>query len=458
IDRKIAEKFGYAHETANVILLAPDGKVILQLRNKDAYDDHLAMYGGHLEVGESHADAALAETKQEAGIEYFKNPQAFIGYESYDEPGDTNRERRSWFLRHLTEEEWTTMKQKKAEDEKKVGASHLTDDRGTYKKKLSQLWPQGKGEVTGVYTFTVDQIAAAPQKPNPQSKLRNKNTRYLTVIDIFQGVTVKTDAFFTPDAFDRLVKNPLLWTKVQEHARAEMRKEVSEAPVDSLKEELSAAVASKRDFEFRVRMIENQSNPEALERLDSLIQSEIVEAFQNEGLIPIHQPAISGARTVVISPWAGVDDVKTLKKMIDTLPENGMLIFSVPEEQLAKAQDIYSKFSKQKQNRSLAGRIKLERLSLADLVRIKINEIGATRQSSRQLIAPREVLNTRFIVPIVGAGAEFLKRGIQLVVIVPEGGVRFDIPGRSISKGFLEELITSWQNDQLALEEQMSSA
>jgi len=226
IDRNIAEEFGYIHETANIILLAPDGSVILQLRNKKKgkYDDHLAMYGGHLEVGQSHKESALTETKQEAGIEEFQNPQIFVGYESYDKkPLDNNRERRSWFLQLLTKEEWEIMKQKKAEEEKAAVTSHL-DDRATYKKKLSQLWGEGKGEVTGFYTFTFDQITSASQKINPESKLSDKSNRFLTVSDTFKGVTVPTNAFFTPDALDRLVKSPELWSRVQELARAEVSK------------------------------------------------------------------------------------------------------------------------------------------------------------------------------------------------------------------------------------------
>ena len=225
IDRKIAETYGYIHETANVVLFTSDGKVILQLRNKDTYDDHLAMYGGHLEVGEAHGESALAEATQETGLDRFENGLIPLGFESYDEAGDNNRERRSWFALRLTAEEWETMKKKKAEDEKEAGASRLTDDRVTYKKKLSRLWNQGRGEVAGVYQFTVDEITAAPQGPHPDPKFSGKNNRFLWVEDTFQGrpESDRTKAFFTPDALDRLVKNPELWGKVRELARAEMR-------------------------------------------------------------------------------------------------------------------------------------------------------------------------------------------------------------------------------------------
>ncbi|MBI4395126.1 MAG: hypothetical protein HY583_02900, partial [Candidatus Omnitrophica bacterium] len=181
--------------------------------------------------------------------------------------------------------------------------------------------------------------------------------------------------------------------------RAEVRKVASELPAaSSLEAELSAAIASKEDFEFRVRMIENQSNPEALERLDRLIQNAIVTEFEGAGLVPT-RPATSSGRPILITRWASINNVSVLKQMIDQLPENGRLIFSVPEEQWVKAQAVRSELSKF--DSSLAERVKVERLGLKDLVDRTMKEIGATRQSSRQLIAPREVLNTRFIVPIV---------------------------------------------------------
>ncbi len=258
IDRNIAEKFGYIHETANVIPLAPDGSVILQLRNKpkDKYDDHLAMYGGHLEVGQSHEESVLGETKQETGIQEFQSPQIFIGYESYDEwneisnSGDPNRERRSWFLRLLTVEEFALMEQKKDEEKKAAGASHSDDDRATYKAKLRALSDKdkdkdkgeskGRGEVTGFYPFTFDQITGAPQKINPDSKLSEKENRFLTVSDTFEGNEVRTEAFFTPDALDRLVKTPDLWDKVQR--LAEIIKTISQLGGDLAELEVSKAV------------------------------------------------------------------------------------------------------------------------------------------------------------------------------------------------------------------------
>ncbi|MBF0489073.1 MAG: NUDIX hydrolase [Candidatus Omnitrophica bacterium] len=216
IDRKIAEKFGYIHETANVVLLDPEGNVVLQLRNKDNYDDHLSAYGGHLGVGESHLKAAKEEGQQETGLkEGFKNPIMFIGYEGYDKVGDSNRERRSWFVQKLTKEEWGKMKSYKIEDEKLVGANKSTDDRLTYKQKLAGLWKEGKGEVAAVKSFSYYDIENARQKINPASKLVDKNNRFLPVTESYKGQSITTDAFFTPDAWDQFVKNPILWDRVK---------------------------------------------------------------------------------------------------------------------------------------------------------------------------------------------------------------------------------------------------
>jgi len=154
IDRKIAESFGYSHETANVIIEDPDGKIILQLRNKENFDNHLCVYGGHLGVGEAHEAAAIEEAEQESGITAgFSNPIEFIGQQSYDFPGDNNRERRSWFRQKLTKDEWETMKVKKAEDERAVDADRNRDDYDTYKWRLASLWGKGKGEVILVTTI-----------------------------------------------------------------------------------------------------------------------------------------------------------------------------------------------------------------------------------------------------------------------------------------------------------------
>ena len=222
IDRKIAEKFGYIHETANIVFVAPDGTIILQMRNKDNYDEHLAMFGGHLKVGQLHRAAALKEGKEESGLKHFAYRQKFLGFENYDEPGDTNRERRSWFIRRLTAEEWRQMQEKLVEEARVAG---VTDDssRSEHKARLKKLWGQGKGEVLRYFAFTLDQISNAPRKLNPASPLLDKTSRFLNVTETYPGVLVTTPAFFTPDALDHLVSDPVLWGKVKAYTRSEMR-------------------------------------------------------------------------------------------------------------------------------------------------------------------------------------------------------------------------------------------
>ncbi len=130
MDRKIAEKFGYVHETANIVVLTPDGKrVVTQLRNKTNYDDHLAMFGGHLTVGEYQENAAVDELKQELGFaedDKLDSKAVFVDTESYDLQGDPNRERRSWFIYRLSEREWKLMEEKRATAEKVLGISKAT--------------------------------------------------------------------------------------------------------------------------------------------------------------------------------------------------------------------------------------------------------------------------------------------------------------------------------------------
>jgi hypothetical protein len=225
IDRNIAEQVGYAHETANVVFLSPDGKVVVQLRNKNNYDNHLAVYGGHLAVAEAHPKSANDESNQEAGFSVdheFTIPRIFIGQESYDEPSDKNRERRSWFIQPLTQEEWEAMQKYKTRDERELGADREKDTWTGFRQKLARLWPKGRGEVTLVKELSYLEIEGLPQAENNESKLPEKMNRFLNLKQLAresgfnaQDIAEDAKAFFTPDSFDRLVKNPLLWEKVK---------------------------------------------------------------------------------------------------------------------------------------------------------------------------------------------------------------------------------------------------
>ena len=139
IDRNIAEHFGYVHETANIVFITPDGKkVLLQLRNKKNYDDHLAMYGGHLGVGESHLAAALEEALQETGLDQLRGKLVPVGYEAYDRrtDGDNNAERRSWFVYKLDSHEYQKIKARSEFLDKVLGISTKANTREEYKAAL----------------------------------------------------------------------------------------------------------------------------------------------------------------------------------------------------------------------------------------------------------------------------------------------------------------------------------
>jgi ADP-ribose pyrophosphatase YjhB (NUDIX family) len=141
VDRGIAEKFGFIHETANVVLITPSGKVLLQLRNKKNFDDHLAMYGGHLGVGESHASAVVEEMLQETGLQKLKSVPTFVGYEGYDrrEDGDINAERRSWFVYKLDEDEYKSIRDKVSYTDRILGVNKSTTTRAQYKAALLKV-------------------------------------------------------------------------------------------------------------------------------------------------------------------------------------------------------------------------------------------------------------------------------------------------------------------------------
>ncbi len=244
LDRKIAEKYGYIHETANVVLLTPDGKVLLQLRNKDNYDDHLAMYGGHLEVGQSYFPGVIKETLQETRLKFeeMEGEPIPVDYEGYDEQageGDNNRERRSWFVKVLTGNEYRIMKERKEAEERDLGIDKATTSRAEYKSKLFEIQKRGtgEGEVVGTYEFTFDKIAGAASVQNPGSPYKDKTNKFLKVSDIFNGREETIDAFFTPDALERLVspKNTQLWAKIKETAAKILseRKPSSDSPAQS---------------------------------------------------------------------------------------------------------------------------------------------------------------------------------------------------------------------------------
>jgi ADP-ribose pyrophosphatase YjhB (NUDIX family) len=199
IDRGVAEKFGYIHETANVVMTDPENLFVLQLRNKPNYDNHFSPYGGHLEVGEAHPESALNEAKQESGLNSFKSNMNFLDQQGYDIANDKNRERRSWYAQELDKGEWGDMRVKKAEDEREVGADRTKDDYDTYKWKLATLWPKGRGEVTLVTAISWEDMQNAKSRMNPESKLPDQSNYYLTIREKFKGGAYS----FLPGEFER---------------------------------------------------------------------------------------------------------------------------------------------------------------------------------------------------------------------------------------------------------------
>ncbi|MBF0384423.1 MAG: (d)CMP kinase, partial [Candidatus Omnitrophica bacterium] len=209
LDRKVAEYYGFPHETANIVMIAPDGNVIVQLRNTDRFDDHLGMYGGHLKVGSTHYEGALAETLEETGLAYLDFNPSFVGYEHYAIDGDNNKERRSWFVKILTQREYANI-------EIEVNRLKTLKDRYTrleVKEILSEARERvkdGKNEVVGKYLIPFAKLLNAKKKTYVLGKINgampyeNKPVRYLYVRDAYQGRVKRIMAYFTPDSLDRL--------------------------------------------------------------------------------------------------------------------------------------------------------------------------------------------------------------------------------------------------------------
>ncbi len=208
IDRKIAETLGYVHQTANVIFLTPSNEILLQLRNKSNFDDHLAMIGGHLKAGENHLQGAITEASEETGLDIAGDDLIFIGYEYYDVSFDSNKEKRSWYVKKLSPEEYGAMKRKLEEQVDSVYASKLTNSRAQVKEKLKSLWDEGKGEVLGYYPVLLNDIENAHARESEEKgPYQGRLVRHLPIEDTFNGEVKSIDAFFSPDSLDRLIDN-----------------------------------------------------------------------------------------------------------------------------------------------------------------------------------------------------------------------------------------------------------
>ena len=220
VDRSIAIKFGYAHESVNIVLLTPDGKVLLQLRNKKStsYDDHLSMYGGYLLVGQSHKEGAEKQMREEAGLSL--GAGEVVGFEYYDRFEDRRKQRRTWYVKKMTTEEYKVFLEKTAQDEQKLGIPKTSVTRAEYKRALQKFWPQGEGEIVGAYAFPFEALETASRDKNSASPFKDKNDRYFEVTDTFKDGPVTVKAFFTPDSLDGLFSpsNVKLWAAIKKKA------------------------------------------------------------------------------------------------------------------------------------------------------------------------------------------------------------------------------------------------
>ncbi|NTV29597.1 MAG: hypothetical protein HGA80_05910 [Candidatus Omnitrophica bacterium] len=228
LDRRLAEHYGYAHETANVVVVY-DGKVILQMRNAMTSDDHLAMTGGHLHVGEPPAEAALAESREENSCPEISTAPGFIGYQSFDHTGITNRERRAWFVLKLSGREYQAMQanikaQQEAILQAELGKSRDEITRAEHKEALfrEQVNGRGHGEVLGYYEFTFDQIESSPTAVDTTSPFADQTTHFLDVVEHYQGQAETVRAFFSTGSFNPLLSSPYreLWSAIKQAAAA----------------------------------------------------------------------------------------------------------------------------------------------------------------------------------------------------------------------------------------------
>ena len=71
IDQNLAHNAWLRHRTSNIVIVHPDnGNILLQQRakHKGAYPEHWAIYGGHVKAGQTYAEAAEDELKEELGL------------------------------------------------------------------------------------------------------------------------------------------------------------------------------------------------------------------------------------------------------------------------------------------------------------------------------------------------------------------------------------------------------
>lgn len=255
MDRKIVEALGYVHQTANIVLIAPNGKILLQLRNKDNFDDYLAMAGGHLDSGQEHIEGALKEAREETGVNFQKDDLEYLGMESYDVDFDTNKEVRSWYAVKLTEGQYLKIKKRLEEELDEVKVSRENNSRDDVKAGLQKLWGKGRGEVLGYYEFGLNAITTAGKKKDPsKGPYQGKEVRFLKIEEEYAGKKTDVEALFTPDSLDHFVENQEILEKLKNYIDSEMLSDVGGIDMNDIKVERRG---SGVNIQFDPVMIQN---------------------------------------------------------------------------------------------------------------------------------------------------------------------------------------------------------
>ncbi len=98
-ERGLAHLLGLRHRTANVFILTPEGKLLLQRRSPiQSYGLFLSIFGGHVKYPETYDEAIIDEIVSELNLSSTPSGNvSSLGQEFYDDPDDLNREYRKFY-------------------------------------------------------------------------------------------------------------------------------------------------------------------------------------------------------------------------------------------------------------------------------------------------------------------------------------------------------------------------
>lgn len=187
-------------------------------------------------------------------------------------------------------------------------------------------------------------------------------------------------------------------------------------------------------------------------RFSENFEKKILSEFDKAGFTAF-VPNTTVSSPVLISTWSGITNTFELEGIVVQLPERAKLIFALEKGELAEAQAIYGRLNPGDQSR-----VKLVELKEDEDLAVLVRSIHVAPESSRQLLLPHELVGTRFVVPVIGAGAELLKKGYALVVVAPQDLAVNNIERKTVSMTWLNELISISHREQRATEERLRSA